>query len=37
MIASSKQKQEHNNLATTYKEKLKGAHEHLMSLQLVKT
>ena len=37
MIASSKQRQEHNNLTTIQREKLKGVHEHSMSLQLQKT
>ena len=37
MIASSKQRQNHNNLATIYKEKLKGAHERSKSLKFVKS
>ena len=32
MIASSKQRQEHNNLATIQRAKLKEAHEHFQSL-----
>ena len=32
MIASTKQRQEYNNLATIWREKLKVAHEHSMSL-----
>jgi hypothetical protein len=37
MIASSKQRQKHKNLAIIYKEKLKGAHELFKSLQFGKT
>ena len=37
MIASGKQRQNHNNLATIYKEKLKGAHERSKSLKFVKS
>ena len=32
MIASNKQRQEHDNLATIHKAKLKGPHEHSKSL-----
>ena len=36
-ITLGKQGQEHNNLSTIHKEKVKGAHECPMSLQFVKT
>ena len=35
MIASNKQRQEHNNLATIQRPKLKGVHEHSQSLDFV--
>jgi hypothetical protein len=35
MIATNKQKEKDNNLATIQRVKLKGAHEHSKSLQLV--
>ena len=37
MIASSKQRQEHNNLSTIQRAKFKGAHEHFKRLQFVNT
>jgi hypothetical protein len=36
MIASKKQRQEHNNFIKIQKAKIKGAHEHSNSLELVK-
>ena len=35
-IASNKQRQEHNNLATMRRAQLKGAHKHSKSLQIQK-
>ena len=37
MIASNKQRQEHNNLAIIQREKLKGINERPKNLQFVKT
>ena len=35
MITSNKQRQEHNNLVTTWRPKLKGAHEHSQEPRVV--
>jgi hypothetical protein len=37
MIASTKQREERNDLATIWRAKLKGAHERSECLQFIKT